>query len=157
MYTNVKRFVRLKVRKTVLKEKKTKINTALKITNMKTLTSLFAAYFLLASVNAATLNVNPFAAGKMNNAMRIENKGLTIVPNAKTGDVQVVFNTVKAGKATITIVNQDGKTVLTQKVELTAGKNNINVNNFSELEEGNYTVTLTSTEGNFSSPFLLWK
>lgn len=124
---------------------------------MKTLTSLFAAYFLLASVNAATLNVNPFAAGKMNNAMRIENKGLTIVPNAKTGDVQVVFNTVKAGKATITIVNQDGKTVLTQKVELTAGKNNINVNNFSELEEGNYTVTLTSTEGNFSSPFLLWK
>ena len=82
---------------------------------------------------------------------------LRIIPNTKTGDIQVCFNAEKAGKATIVVLNESGKTVLTQKVQLVTGKNYLNVNNFSSLSEGDYTVCLNTSYGAFSSPFLLWK
>ena len=121
---------------------------------MKKVISLLAAYFLLNVVNATTLS-NGFTSAEA--TVKIENKGLTLAPNAKTGDVQVVFTAEKAGKASIVVINAEGKTVLSQSVELTAGKNNINIDKFNDLEEGNYTVSLTTDAGNFSSPFLLWK
>lgn len=121
---------------------------------MKKVISLLAAYFLLNVANATTISN---AVTVEEPTVKIENKGLTLAPNAKTGDVQVVFTAAKAGNATVAVINAEGKTVLTKSVELTAGKNNINVDKFNELEEGNYTISLTTNAGNFSSPFLLWK
>jgi Secretion system C-terminal sorting domain len=85
------------------------------------------------------------------------NRRLEVLPNPKTGDIQVSFKAGKAGKATIVVLNESGATVLTQKVQLAVGKNNININNFNELAEGDYTVCLNTNYGAFSSPFVLWK
>lgn len=113
----------------------------------------------ITTANAGSFSNNPL----LKNHFKITvpdnpvNKRLVVLPNPKTGDIQVSFKSDKATKATIVVLDESGATVLKQKVQLVAGKNNININNFNDLAEGDYTVCLNTNYGAYSSPFLLWK
>ncbi|HOZ77873.1 MAG TPA: hypothetical protein PLY34_07740, partial [Ferruginibacter sp.] len=63
----------------------------------------------------------------------------------------------KPGKGTIVVLNEEGVTVIKQQVTLTEGKNKIDISNFTNLEEGYYTICLNTNYNNWSAPFLLWK
>ena len=82
---------------------------------------------------------------------------LLIVPNLKTGAASISFKAVKACKGMVIIFNEAGDIVLKQQVKMTAGKNKINLNNFTSLKEGNYTVCLNTCHKIYSTPFLFWK
>jgi hypothetical protein len=127
---------------------------------MKQIITTLVISFLITSANAHYLSNNPLLKNHFNktvNGIDRGKNGLNVIPNPKTGDIQVSFKSAKAGKATIVVLDESGKTVLTQKVQLAAGKNNININNFNDLAEGDYTVCLNTNYGAYSSPFLLWK
>ena len=129
---------------------------------MKQIITTLAIGFLITSVNAHHLSINPLLKNNFSKTITVNHidrgkNGLNVIPNPKTGDIQVSFKSAKAGKATIVVLDESGKTVLTQKVQLAAGKNNININNFNDLAEGDYTVCLNTNYGAYSSPFLLWK
>ena len=118
--------------------------------------------FLITSANAKHVSNSPIFKNRTattisNNNSDGSKDGLNVIPNPKTGDIQLSFKSAKAGKATIVVLDEAGATVLTQKVQLAAGKNSININNFNELAEGDYTVCLNTNYGSYSSPFLLWK
>jgi hypothetical protein len=129
---------------------------------MKQIITTLVICLSITSVNASRLFNNPILKNQLNvtapdnNFDRGKNT-LIIVPNPRTGDIQVSFKAEKAGKATIVVLDESGTTVLKQKVQLVVGKNNININNFSDLAEGDYTVCLNTNYGAYSSPFLLWK
>jgi methionine-rich copper-binding protein CopC len=82
---------------------------------------------------------------------------LVILPNPKTGSVLISFKAEKPGKGMVIVFDDTGNIVLKQQVKLAAGKNKININNFTNLEEGNYTVCLNTSHKIYSAPFLLWK
>lgn len=116
----------------------------------------------ITSVNANHFSNNPILKDQLNtalpdNAFDRGKNGLVVFPNPKTGDIQVSFKAEKAAKATIVVLDESGAIVLKQKVQLVAGKNNFNINNFNDLAEGDYTVCLNTNYGAYSSPFLLWK
>ena len=118
--------------------------------------------FLITSANAKHVSNSPIFKNRTattisNNNSDGSKDGLNVIPNPKTGDIQVSFKAAKAGKATIVVLDESGTIVLTQKVKLVTGKNNININNFIDLPEGDYTVCLNTYYGAYSSPFLLWK
>lgn len=129
---------------------------------MKQIITTLVLGFLITSANAHHLSSNSLVKNNFNKIVTVNHidrgkNSLNVIPNPKTGDIQVSFKSVKAGKATIVVLDESGKTVLTQKVQLAAGKNNININNFNNLAEGDYTVCLNTNYGAYSSPFLLWK
>jgi Secretion system C-terminal sorting domain len=115
----------------------------------------------ITSVNANHFSNNPIKdqlnGAFPDNAFDRGKNALAVFPNPKTGDIQVSFKAEKAAKATIVVLDESGAIVLQQKVQLVAGKNNININNFTELAEGDYTVCLNTNYGAYSSPFLFWK
>ena len=116
----------------------------------------------ITSVNANYFSNNPILQNQLytalpDNAFDRGKNGLAVFPNPKTGDIQVSFKAEKAAKATIVVLDESGAIVLKQKVQLVAGKNNFNINNFNDLAEGDYTVCLNTNYGAYSSPFLLWK
>jgi hypothetical protein len=82
---------------------------------------------------------------------------LLILPNPKTGSAIISFKAEKASKGMIFIYDEAGNVVLKQQVKLAVGKNKINLNNFTNLEEGNYTVCLNTSHKIYSTPLLLWK
>lgn len=84
-------------------------------------------------------------------------KGFAIMPAAASNNIKLIYTSLKIESAVITVFNSDGKKVLTQNAQLTVGKNNIIVNNFSSLSEGNYAVALTSNGNTFTSSFIVWK
>lgn len=84
-------------------------------------------------------------------------KGLTIMPNPATGDAQILFVSGKELKAKVKVYDASGKLVLNQDNQLTTGKNKINIDNFIQLEEGNYSIRLIAGNKIYSSTFVLWK
>lgn len=84
-------------------------------------------------------------------------KSLTLMPNPATGETQILFVSQKDAKATIKVVDANGKEVLKQESELITGKNKINIDHSKDLPEGNYTVTLVSNNKMHSVAFVVWK
>ena len=84
-------------------------------------------------------------------------KGLSIMPNAATQDIKIIFSTYQSANATIEVIDENGKKVLGQSATLTAGSNSINIDNFHSLNEGTYTIQLISNNETQTSKFLYWK
>lgn len=84
-------------------------------------------------------------------------KGMSIMPNAATKDIKIILVKDKATAATIEVIDENGKKVLQQSTQLTAGNNNINVDNFHSLDEGTYTIKLIANNETQTSKFLFWK
>ena len=84
-------------------------------------------------------------------------KGFSIMPNAATQDIKIVFSTYQAVDAKIEVIDENGKKVLGQSAVLIAGTNSINIDNFHSLNEGTYTIQLTSSNETHTSKFLYWK
>ena len=84
-------------------------------------------------------------------------KGLSIMPNAATQNIKIIFSTYQAADAKIEIIDENGKKVLGQSATLTAGSNSINIDNFHSLNEGTYTIQLISNNETQTSKFLYWK
>ncbi len=84
-------------------------------------------------------------------------KGMSIMPNAATKDIKIILIKDKATEATIEVIDENGKKVLQQSTQLTAGNNNINVENFHSLNEGTYTIKLIANNETQTSKFLFWK
>ncbi len=129
---------------------------------MKQIISTLVICLSITTVNAGSFSNNPILKNHLkvkspDDIFSLVNKRLIVLPNPKTGDIQISFKAGKTGKATIVVLDESGATVLKQKVQLVAGKNNININNFNDLAEGDYTVCLNTNYGTYSSPFLLWK
>ena len=123
---------------------------------MKQLITLAATCLLLAAASSA----NPLSNDKKPAKHKNNDDGkkeFRVMPNFKTGNATVSFKSDKAGKATIVVLNEDGNTVIKQAVKLTEGKNKIDINNFTSLEEGYYTICLNTNYKSYSAPFLLWK
>jgi hypothetical protein len=129
---------------------------------MKTiLTTLFAVSAIL-SVNAAG-NFNtilPTGSSLTVNktiAVRIVKKRITIMPNAATNDVKIIYTADKAAKGIIIVLDESGKKLLQQDAAIIAGKNNININDFHKLNEGTYSIQLISDNETYTSSFMIWK
>ena len=84
-------------------------------------------------------------------------KGLTIMPNATTQDVKIIFKTDKAAAAKIIVSDENGKKVLQQDAQIVEGNNNINIDNFHTLNDGTYTIQLISNSETYTSSFMIWK
>jgi len=82
---------------------------------------------------------------------------LSILPNPKTGNALLGFKADRASKGVVMVFDESGKVVLKQPVVLASGKNKININSFTNLQEGNYTVCLNTNHKIYSTAFLLWK
>lgn len=84
-------------------------------------------------------------------------KGITIMPNAATHDVKVIFKTDKPAVAKIIVLDESGKNVLQQHAHVAEGNNNINIDNFHTLNDGTYTIQLISNNETYTSTFIIWK
>jgi hypothetical protein len=84
-------------------------------------------------------------------------KGLIIMPNPITGDVQVLFAAKRDGAASVKVYNASGNIVLTLSKQLVAGKNRINIDNSIKLEDGNYKVQLITNNKIYRAVFVVWK
>ncbi|WP_394767012.1 T9SS type A sorting domain-containing protein, partial [Ferruginibacter sp.] len=93
----------------------------------------------------------------VNNFDFTDKKGISIMPNGVTNDVKIVFKTAKAATGSIEVLDESGKKILQQNVSITAGNNNININDFHKLSEGTYTIQLISDNKTYSSTFMIWK
>lgn len=87
------------------------------------------------------------------------NKSKTFLNSADLKPVNghVNFTIQKAGKGTLVVVDESGITVLKQPLMLIAGKNSITINNISSLNEGNYTICVSTSHKTYSTAFVLWK
>lgn len=85
------------------------------------------------------------------------NKEISIVPDRTSGEAQVRFKSVKAGEASIVVLDETGKIVLQQSNLLSVGINSIPIVNILKLNEGFYTVRLITDSKTYNSRFLLWK
>ena len=83
--------------------------------------------------------------------------GIKIAPNAKTATIEVRFNAKKATEAKIVITNEEGKVVSTQVAKLVSGDNAVSLVDVSKLEEGNFTVTLTTGNEVMTTKFINFK
>jgi hypothetical protein len=85
------------------------------------------------------------------------NDGIKIAPNAKTTNIEVRLTAKKATDATIVITNEAGVVVSTQAVKLANGDNAIVLVDIAKLDEGNYTVTMTTGTDVMTTKFMNWK
>ena len=106
----------------------------------------------------STLVTEPTATNVSDNKLRgTAKKGLSIMPNAATKDIKIIFSIYQAANAKIEVIDENGKKVLGQSAILTAGTNSINIDNFHSLNEGTYTIQLISNNETQTSKFLYWK
>lgn len=124
---------------------------------MKQLLVLAAMCLLLAAASSASPNVNDKKPVKRHKKAEDGKKDFQVLPNNKTGNAIVSFTSDKTGKGTIVVLNEDGSIVIKQQVKLVEGKNKIDISNFTNLEEGYYTICLNTNYKTWSAPFLLWK
>jgi hypothetical protein len=126
---------------------------------MKKISTILFAFFAIITVNAKG-NFDNSLVSKLvtpgNTYQGIVKKGITIMPNAETKDIKVIFKADKEAKATIVVLDEAGKKVLNQDALLNSGNNNINVNNFHTLNEGTYTIQLISNNETYTSKFMIW-
>lgn len=124
---------------------------------MKQLITLAAICLLLVAASSASSLSHDKKPSKHHKNIDDGKKDFQVLPNYKTGNATVSFKADKAGKATIVVLNEDGSTVIKKQVKITEGKNKIDINNFTNLEEGYYTICLNTNYKSWSAPFLLWK
>lgn len=86
----------------------------------------------------------------------VETQRIVLMPNAKTGDIKILFKYDKAASAKISVTDEQGKVVLSQAASLQSGKNVINVDGFKALPEGTYVVALACDQQQFQSTFIRW-
>jgi len=84
-------------------------------------------------------------------------KGILVMPAKGTNNIKIVFNADKAADAFITVRDEEGKKVLSQTASLSAGNNNIIIDNFTSLKEGSYTIDMGSNNETYTTTFLVWK
>lgn len=84
-------------------------------------------------------------------------KGILVMPAKGTNNIKIVFNADKAADAFITVRDEEGKKVLSQTASLSAGNNNIIIDNFTSLKEGPYTIDMGSNNETYTTTFLVWK
>jgi len=123
---------------------------------MKQLLLLAAICILLAAASSANPVFNDKKPAK-HKTTDDGRKDFQVLPDYKTGNASVTFTAGKAGKGTIVVLDEDGKTVITKPVKLIDGKNKIGISNFTSLAEGYYTICLNTNYKSYSAPFLLWK
>ncbi len=144
---------------------------------MKKIISVFALSIILISAKAQQKSGSTIAEDKQvtNNIVTVmpaettaivsanasanvnTSKSLKLMPNARTNDIQIIFKEEKATEAIVTVTDENGKTVLEKKTNLSAGANTINVDNFHTLNEGTYTIQLACNNEMHSSKFIVWK
>jgi hypothetical protein len=123
---------------------------------MKKITFTLALVLTLSAITAPTFSnsLQNEAHCKFDDG---KNKEMSIVSNRASGEAQVRFNATKNGEATITVLNEAGKVLLQQSNKLSSGVNNIGITNLLTLNEGTYTVRLTTNNQTYNSRLLLWK
>ncbi len=84
-------------------------------------------------------------------------KAIVVTPAKGTNNIKIVFNADKASNAIITVLDEEGKKVLSQTAWLIEGNNNIIIDNFTSLKEGTYTIEMANNNETYTSTFLLWK
>lgn len=115
------------------------------------------------AINASTAKVNSLFTDQAifsttnNQSYRNLKKGITIMPNAATHDVKIIFKTDKSAAAKIIVLDESGKNVLQQNAQIAEGDNNINIDNFHSLNDGTYTIQLISNNETYTSTFIIWK
>lgn len=124
---------------------------------MKQLLVLAALCVLLGAAASATPNTNDKKPARHHKKTEDPKRDFQVMPNYKTGNAIVSFTSDRPGKGTIVVLNEDGTIVIKQKVKLSEGKNKIDVSNFTNLDEGYYTICLNTNYETWSAPFLLWK
>jgi hypothetical protein len=125
---------------------------------MKTILTTLIAVISIISVNAQSNSDVAIQTSSVSNYTNgIEKKGITIMPNASTNDVKVIFTTDKASKGAVVVLDETGKKVLQQQAVIVVGKNSINIDDFHKLNEGTYTIQLISNNQTYSSSFMIWK
>ena len=82
---------------------------------------------------------------------------LAVMPNAATKDIKIIFKSAASGNGVIEVLDENGKKVLQQTAKIEAGNNDINIDNFHSLNEGNYTIQLITSNETHSAKFLIWK
>jgi hypothetical protein len=82
---------------------------------------------------------------------------ISIGANRTTGEMQLRFTTDKAGKASITVLNDLGEIVLQQTETVTNSLNTIPLKKATELNEGSYTVRLVIHKETYHTRFMIWK
>ena len=123
---------------------------------MKKITfTLAIASMLFATTLPAFSNSLPYKA--VYNFDDGRNKEMSIVSNRASGEAQVRFNASKNSEAVITVLDETGKVLLQQTSKLSSGVNNIAISKLLTLNEGTYTVSLTTNNQTYSSRLLLWK
>lgn len=124
---------------------------------MKQLLVLAALFILFGAAVSATPNTNDKKPAKRHKKAEDPKKDFQVLPNYKTGNATVSFTSGVTGKGNIVVLNEQGNTVIKQQVKLTEGKNKVEISNFTNLEEGFYTICLNTNYNTWSAPFLLWK
>jgi hypothetical protein len=124
---------------------------------MKQLLILAALCILFGAAASANPTINDKKPAKHHKKTEDGKKDFQVLPNYKTGNATVSFTSGRSGKGTIVVLNEEGATVIKLQVQLTEGKNKIDISNFTNLEEGYYTICLNTNYKTWSAPFLLWK
>ena len=113
--------------------------------------TVFVVFSLMASpAQSSSVTNNPADKGE-------KNKSITIGSNRASGDMLVRFTAEKAGTVSIEVLNESGKVVLQQTNKVTNSINAIPLKQATSLNEGHYTVRLTSNNETFTTQFLIWK
>ncbi len=80
---------------------------------------------------------------------------MTIIPNPVTDHVNVNFDAGNAGKVTVMILDNAGKTMLTQKQDVRKGNNTIVLTGLSRFSNGVYRLKLLMDDKLFTGNFIL--
>jgi len=118
--------------------------------------------FTLTVLTVLSLFAQPsFSASCTNNPYSIspgygENKkAIVLGSNRKSGEMLVRFTAKKAGEASITILNEEGKIVLQQTNQLNSSYNAIPLKNATNLPDGSYTVQMIANNVIFKARFMI--
>ncbi|MEO5893024.1 MAG: T9SS type A sorting domain-containing protein [Ferruginibacter sp.] len=119
--------------------------------------------FTLAIFSVLSLSARPvFSTSLIDHCMPVkkgiaDNKKLSISSNRKSGEIQLLFTTVKIGEAAVTVLDETGKIVLQQTSQVTNSINTIPLKNATGLAEGAYSVRLISNNEIYTTSLLIWK
>lgn len=120
-------------------------------------TSIETTAIISADKMNSTFYEHSFASTTGSTVHNIAKKGISIMPNAATKDVKIIFKTDKAATATVIVLDQNGKNILHQDAQITEGNNNINIDNFHHLNDGTYSIQLITNNETYTSTFIIWK
>ena len=120
---------------------------------MKKILSILIVSFVLITTTVRANSVNHAQIFSFSFLMN----DLAVMPNAATKDIKIIFKSAASGNGVIEVLDENGKKVLQQTAKIEAGNNDINIDNFHSLNEGNYTIQLITNNETHSAKFLIWK